>query len=186
MKILSTPIQGLAIVETDPFRDERGEFARAFCADELSGLLESRHIAQANLSSTRLPGTIRGLHFQRPPHGEMKLVRCTRGSVWDVAVDLRPRSPTFLRWHAEVISADNRRMMVIPEGFAHGFQTLEPECELLYLMSAPYHPESAAGIRWDDPTLAIAWPLPQRTVSSRDAALPCIDPRAPRATGAAG
>lgn len=186
MKILATPLQGLAIVETDPFRDERGEFTRAFCANELGALLQSRQIAQVNLSSTHLPGTIRGLHFQRHPHGEMKFVRCTRGSVWDVAVDLRPHSPTFLRWHAEIIGAGDRRMMVIPEGFAHGFQTLEPDCELLYLMTAPYRPASAAGIRWDDPALAIAWPLPQRNLSSRDAALPRLDTLDPHTIGAAG
>jgi len=122
------------------------------------------------------PGAIRGMHFQNPPYAEMKLVRCLRGRVWDVAVDLRASSPTFLRWHAEELSAENRLMMAIPEGFAHGFQVLEPESELLYLHTALYHKPSEGGVRFDDPVLAIQWPLSVTDVSSRDTQHPLITP----------
>src|SRR5207237_2682794 len=121
-----------------------------FCAVELADILGSRNIVQINLSSTRQAGAVRGLHFQRSPHAEMKLIRCLRGSVWDVAVDLRRGSPTFLKWHAEELDSNNARMMVVPEGCAHGFQTLVGDCELLYLHTASYALESEAGVAWDD------------------------------------
>lgn len=123
---------------------------------------------------TTSPGAIRGMHFQNPPYAEMKLVRCLRGRVWDVAIDLRAGSETFLRWHAEELSAENRLMMAIPEGFAHGFQVLEPESELLYLHTAVYHRSSEGGVPFDDPRLAIRWPLPVTDVSVRDAQHPPI------------
>lgn len=177
MKITTTSLAGLAVVDTLPHSDHRGEFSRLFCDEELAPLLGQRHIVQISQSATHVTGTLRGLHFQKPPHAEMKLVRCIRGRVWDVAVDLRPASPTFGQWHAEELSAANRRMLVIPEGFAHGFQTLEPDSELLYLMSAAYHPDSATGVRWDDPQLAIAWPLPVTDISAQDRALPTVAAR---------
>jgi len=188
MNITPTALPGLSVVDTTPFCDHRGEFSRAFCERELAPAIGERHVVQISLSSTRLAGTVRGLHFQRAPHAEMKLVRCLRGRVWDVAVDLRPASPTFLRWHAEELSAANRRMLVIPEGFAHGFQTLEADCELLYLMTEAYEPGSAAGVRWDDPALAIPWPLPVGDISAQDLALPlaaALRP-APAGSGADG
>lgn len=174
MNITATPIPGLATIDTVPYRDHRGEFARAFCEHELAPVLGDRHIVQISLSTTYRIGTVRGLHFQRPPHREMKFVRCIRGRVWDVAVDLRPQSPTFLHWHAEELDAGNRRMMLIPEGFAHGFQTLQDDCELLYMMTSEYRAESADGVRWNDPDLAIRWPLPVNDISAQDQSLPLV------------
>jgi len=163
-----TGIDSLFVVHTQPFGDHRGQFARYFCDSDLEGILQGRTIRQINHSRTVLPGAIRGMHFQNPPYAEMKLIRCLRGRVWDVAVDLRTGSPTFLRWFAQELSAENRLMMAIPEGFAHGFQVLEPESELLYLHTAVYHPPAEGGVRFDDPTLAIQWPLPVTDVSLRD------------------
>lgn len=176
MNILDTPLPDLKIVQSLPFRDARGVFGRVFCAEELKPLLGARQIAQINHSKTSHAGAVRGLHFQSPPHAEIKMVRCLRGRVWDVAVDLRMGSPTFLQWHAEQLAQDDTQMLVIPEGFAHGFQVLEPESELLYLHTASYHPPSEGGVRHDDPRLAISWPLSPRDVSPRDLAHPLLSP----------
>ncbi len=178
MRVHATPLTDLVVVDSLPATDHRGRFARWFCTEALAPFLGRRGIVQINQSITHRPGAVRGLHFQNAPDAEMKLVRCTHGRVWDVAVDLRPDSPTFLRWHAEELSAANARMMVIPEGFAHGFQVLEPDSELLYLMTAPYRPDSAGGIRYDDPSLAIAWPLAVTDISDRDLAWPPYDAEA--------
>ena len=174
MKILSTAIQGVCIVATTPFQDHRGAFYRAYCAQELTSLLQGRTIRQANVSLTEAVGAIRGLHFQHPPRAEMKLVRCLRGRVWDVAVDLRRGSPTLLRWHAEELSPDNARMLVIPEGCAHGFQVLESGSQLLYLHTAAYEPRAEGGVRYDDSALSIPWPLTATDISQRDAAHPLL------------
>ena len=174
MKILDTPVADLKVVRSLPHRDARGAFARLFCAQELQPLLGHRQIVQINQSRTSHTGAVRGMHFQRPPHAEMKMVRCLRGRVWDVAVDVRAGSPTFLRWHAQELAQDDAQMLVIPEGFAHGFQVLEPESELLYLHTAFYHQPSEGGLRHDDPRLAIAWPLPPRDLSPRDLAHPLL------------
>ncbi|WP_083384407.1 MULTISPECIES: dTDP-4-dehydrorhamnose 3,5-epimerase family protein [Cupriavidus] len=159
---------GLALVRGERFADHRGAFARLFCSDELAPLLGARRIVQANHSRTARVGAVRGMHFQRPPHAEMKLVRCLRGRVWDVALDLRAGSPTFLHWQAFELSADNGHMLVIPEGCAHGFQVLEPDSELLYLHTAAYAPAAEGGVRHDDPRAGIGWPLPVADVSARD------------------
>lgn len=172
MKIRRTAIDGVAVVETTPFIDRRGRFARLFCERELSALLGERHIVQANYSRTEAKGAIRGLHYQRPPHAEMKLVRCLRGRVWDVALDLREGSATFLDWHAEELTPENALMLVVPEGCAHGFQVLEPGSDLLYLHTAPYEPAAEGGVRADDPRLKIDWPLAITDLSPRDRALP--------------
>jgi dTDP-4-dehydrorhamnose 3,5-epimerase len=161
-------------VETNYFTDARGAFGRLYCAAEMSGIIGSRHIVQINHSCTAAVGAIRGMHFQHPPHAEMKLIRCLKGRVWDVAVDLRVGSPTFLHWHAEELTSNNARMMVIPEGCAHGFQVLEADSELLYLHTAFYHPASEGGLRHDDPQLGIEWPLPAVDLSSRDLSHPPI------------
>jgi dTDP-4-dehydrorhamnose 3,5-epimerase len=174
MNRFNTPIQGVDVIETNPIADHRGLFTRFFCRQELGDILGFRHIVQINYSCTRASGSIRGLHFQHPPHAEMKLIRCLQGRVWDIAVDLRAGSPTFLRWHAEELTPENARMMVIPEGCAHGFQTLEPESALLYLHTAFYHPESEGGIGFKDPRLAIRWPLPAADLSDRDRKLPFV------------
>jgi dTDP-4-dehydrorhamnose 3,5-epimerase len=174
MRIADTAISGVRLVETDAFRDERGTFMRAFCARELAPILEKRTIAQANISRTTRPGAIRGLHFQQPPHAEMKMVRCLRGRVWDVALDLRKNSPTFLKWHAEELTPGNMKMLTIPEGCAHGFQTLEPESEVSYFSTAFYEPSAEGAVRYDDPRAAIRWPLPATDLSNRDAAHPLL------------
>jgi dTDP-4-dehydrorhamnose 3,5-epimerase len=132
-------------------------------------------VAQINHTGTRKKGTVRGMHFQYPPHAELKLVSCLRGHIWDVAVDLRAGSPTFLKWHAEELSAENGRAMLIPEGCAHGFQTLTNDVEMLYVHSAPYVTESEGGVRATDPLLAISWPMPIAEISERDANHPLLD-----------
>ncbi|WP_176357995.1 dTDP-4-dehydrorhamnose 3,5-epimerase family protein [Mycobacterium persicum] len=175
MNILDTPISDLKIVTSLPHSDARGAFVRLFCANELQSLLGHRQIAQINHSRTSHAGAVRGMHFQNPPHAEMKMVRCLRGRVWDVAVDLRSGSPTFLRWHAQELAADDAQMLIIPEGFAHGFQVLERDSELLYLHTAFYHPPSEGGLHHDDPRLAITWPLPPQDLSPRDLAHPLLD-----------
>lgn len=174
----TTPLPGLMVVETRPVGDQRGSFARLFCAQELAPLGLPGPIAQINHSCTSVQGTVRGLHFQRPPKAEAKLVRCLRGRVFDVAVDLRKGSATYLRWHAVELSPENHLAFYLPQGFAHGFQTLTPDCELLYLHTEFYSPEHEGGLRFDDPALGIAWPLPVVGLSARDAAHPLVHPAA--------
>lgn len=174
MKTRLTHIPGLIVTEAAPHADGRGAFTRLFCQRELAEVLGTRQILQINQSRTTQPGAVRGLHFQHSPHAEMKLVRCIRGRVWDVAVDLRADSPTFLQWHAEVLSADNARMMAIPEGCAHGFQVLEADSDLLYLHTAFYAPAAEGGLRHDDPRLGIPWPMQVTDISERDRAHPLI------------
>lgn len=168
MNIQQTKISDVVIVESEVFKDHRGAFSRLYCEQELSSVIGERRILQINHSRTNTKGTIRGMHYQHPPHAEMKLIRCLKGRVWDVVVDLRADSSTFLQWHAEELSAANHKMMVIPEGCAHGFQVLESESELLYLHNAFYQPYAEAGLRYDDPRLAITWPLPVADLSARD------------------
>lgn len=168
MKVVRTAIAGVFVVESDRHHDSRGSFSRLFCAAELGEIIGARPIVQINNSRTEELGAVRGLHYQTPPHAEMKLIRCIAGRVWDVAVDLRNGSPTFLRWHAEELSPDNRRMLVVPEGCAHGFQVLQESSELLYLHTAYYVPSAEGGIRPSDPALGIEWPLPIAHLSERD------------------
>lgn len=175
MKLTPTPLPGVMVATSCPHTDPRGSFARLFCERELAGVLEGRRIVQVNYSCTVVVGAVRGMHFQRPPHAEMKLVRCLRGRVWDVAVDLRADSPAFLRWYAEELTPDSQRTLVIPEGCAHGFQVLEPNSELLYLHTACYAPEAEGGVRHDDAKLRIRWPLQVTDVSPRDLSHPLID-----------
>jgi len=156
------------VVELVRLEDERGFFARSFCQREFEAQGLNPRLAQCNVSFNHRRGTLRGLHFQAKPHEEAKLVRCTRGAIWDVAVDLREGSPTRLRWHAVELNAENRLGLYVPEGFAHGFQTLADDTEVLYQMSEFYHPELARGVRWDDPNLGIRWPLPDPILSERD------------------
>lgn len=174
MKIRSTNIDGVDVIENNPFTDHRGTLTRLFCAGELANIVGDRHIAQINRSRTIAVGAVRGLHYQRSPHAEMKLVLCLKGKVWDVAVDLRSGSGTFLQWHAEELSPGNCRMLVIPEGCAHGFQVLDPDSELLYLHTASYDAASEGGIQPCDPLLAISWPLPIVDLSQRDSTHPFV------------
>lgn len=169
-----TPLAGLMIVERTRLGDARGSFARIFCADELASTGWHGPIAQINESFTATEGTLRGMHFQHPPHAETKLVSCVRGAVWDVAIDLRMGSPTFLRWHAEILSASNNRAFLIPEGFAHGFQTLTEDVELIYIHSAAHAPHAEGGLNPLDPRLAIPWPKPLAEISVRDQSFPFI------------
>lgn len=174
MKTHATAIAGVVVVDTRRTEDARGAFARLFCETELAEVIGTRRIVQINQSTTAQRGAVRGMHYQRQPHAEMKLVRCLRGRVWDVAVDLRAGSPTFLQWHAEELTPDNARMLVVPEGCAHGFQALEAASELLYLHTAAYRAEAEGGVAAQDARLAIAWPLPVAGLSARDAAHPPI------------
>lgn len=169
------------MVEPVPVEDSRGIFARTFCAAEFNrhGLVAA--VAQCSVSFNRSKGTLRGLHYQVAPHGETKLVRCSRGRIFDVVVDLRPGSPTFAQWSAFELSAGNRLAVYIPEGLAHGFVTLEPESELSYQISVPYRPEASSGVRWDDPEIAVDWPdVGPITMSERDQNLPTLSSMAGR------
>jgi dTDP-4-dehydrorhamnose 3,5-epimerase len=161
-------IEGLQVIQRQPIGDDRGYLERIFCSDELKKIIGQRSIVQINHSLTEKAGTLRGLHFQHPPFAEMKFVSCLRGEVFDLAVDLRKDSPTFLQWHAEVLTEANHKTFVIPEGFAHGFQTLTDDCELLYLHTAAYAPDTEAGLNALDPRLAIAWPMSISERSVRD------------------
>ncbi len=168
------PLPGMKVVERQRLGDHRGCLSRLFCAEELAAAGWVKPIAQINLTYTARCGTVRGLHFQHPPHAEMKLVTCIRGEVWDVAVDIRAGSPTFLHWHAECLSADNGRALLIPEGFAHGFQSLADDVELIYCHSAAHDAATEAGLNPQDARLAINWPLTFSEISTRDAGHPMI------------
>lgn len=170
----STPIAGLVAVDRLPLGDARGFLERLFCADDLAAVGWTGPIAQINHTFTAEPGTVRGLHYQRAPHAEIKLVSCLQGSVWDVAVDLRPGSPTYLQWHAEELSAHNHRALLIPPGCAHGFQTLTADVQMLYCHSQAYAPHSEGGLHPQDPRLGIAWPLPVHGLSPRDVSHPYL------------
>lgn len=166
-------LPGAAVIETITYEDQRGCFNRFFCSEELSALLDSKAIVAVNFSATHSVGTVRGLHFQKPPYAEIKMVRCLRGKVFDVMVDIRKFSPTFLQWHGEILTPENRKMMFVPERFAHGFQVLEPDSELLYLHTTLYSKEYESGIRFDDSIVGVKWPLSPIGVSDRDQALSC-------------
>jgi dTDP-4-dehydrorhamnose 3,5-epimerase len=168
-----TAIPGAFVLELEKREDERGFFARAWCAREFSEHGLSTDLSQSNVAHNRRRGTIRGLHYQRAPHEEAKLVRCTRGAIYDVVLDLRPGSPTYKRWAAFELTADNRRMLYIPEGCAHGYQTLTDGTETLYQVSEFYAPDCEGGVRWDDDAFAIAWPdADERLLSEKDATWP--------------
>ncbi len=168
MNIQLTAIAGVVVIRTEAYEDERGAFARLYCERALADVLGARRVVQINRSLTRKAGAIRGMHFQYAPHAEMKMIRCLKGRVWDVAVDIRAGSPTFLHWHAEELTPANAKMLVVPEGCAHGFQVLEEDSELLYLHTAFYEPAAEGGLLYDDPRLSIAWPLPATEISRRD------------------
>ena len=173
--IIATALEGLQVLVRKPVGDQRGYLERLFCARELQVLTANRPVVQINHTHTKYRGTMRGMHFQYPPHAEIKFVSCLRGEVFDVAVDLRRGSETFLHWHGEILSAGNHRTLCIPEGFAHGFQTLADECEMLYLHTAAYAPDNEGGLNARDPALAIDWPLPVAVLSDRDAGFPLLD-----------
>lgn len=172
MKILPTGVAGVVILDAEPHHDDRGFFARTWCRDELSAAGLDDGISQCSISFNERRGTVRGLHWQRSPWEETKIVRCTRGRIWDVALDLRADSATYLRWTAVELSAENRRSLYIPKGVAHGFQSLDDRSEVYYMISESHHPESASGVRWNDPAFGIAWPIAEIVISDRDASYP--------------
>jgi len=168
-------IGGAWTVNLECLADERGFFARAWCREEFAMKKISSDLVQANISFNHREGTLRGMHFQRHPHEEMKVVRCLQGAIFDVTLDLRPDSPTFCQWHGEELSASSRRMLIVPEGCAHGFQTLEPNTEVFYQVSKTYAPQSEIGVRWDDPKFGIEWPMPIGDISRKDSNFPDFD-----------
>jgi dTDP-4-dehydrorhamnose 3,5-epimerase len=178
MRFEPLPISGAYRIELEPHADERGFFARIFSREEFLAHGLAADFVQWSLSFTPRVGTLRGLHFQLPPHQETKLVRCVRGRIYDVLVDLRQNSPTYLQHTAWELCADSRSALYIPPGCAHGFLTLTPDCEIHYAMDVAYHPESASGVRFDDPAFKIHWPLPVELVSARDRSWPLWDPSA--------
>jgi dTDP-4-dehydrorhamnose 3,5-epimerase len=174
--LVDTPLEGLRVIQRKPCSDHRGYLERMYCESEIGTFLQGRTIAQINRTLTMKRGALRGMHFQFPPYAETKVVNCIRGEVFDVAVDLRHGSPTFLRWHGEVLSAVNHRTLLIPEGFAHGFQTLTEDCELLYFHTAMWNSGAEGGLNPHDSELNISWPLPATEISPRDAAHPVVTP----------
>ena len=177
-RFLQTPLPGVWVVELDLLGDERGWFARTFDAEEFRSHGMNPEVAQCNASFNAKRDTVRGMHFQAEPHGESKLVRCVRGAIFDVAVDLRAGSATHRGWHGVELTAENRRALYIPAGLAHGFQTLADDCEVLYQMGSPHVPDAARGVRFDDSAFGIEWPTPQGalTISDRDRSHPDYSP----------
>jgi dTDP-4-dehydrorhamnose 3,5-epimerase len=168
MKITPTELSGVALIELEPIEDQRGLFARSFCVDAFAEADIMFSVKQSNISFNNFAGTIRGMHYQRHPFEESKIVRCTRGAIFDVAVDLRPESETFCRWYGAELNAENRLALLVPPGCAHGFQTLTDSTEVLYLMSERYVADSSAGVRHDDPSFGIAWPEEVSSISDKD------------------
>ncbi|MDP8908048.1 MAG: dTDP-4-dehydrorhamnose 3,5-epimerase [Chloroflexota bacterium] len=177
MRFTEAPLAGVWLIEPDRIEDERGFFARTYDRDEFTTRGLDPTVVQCNTSFNAAAGTLRGMHFQVAPHGEPKLIRCTRGAIFDVVVDLRPLSPTHKAWYGGELSADNGRSLYVPRGLAHGFQTIQPATEVLYMMGHEYVPAAASGVRWDDPAFAIEWPeVAERVISDRDRAYPDYRP----------
>jgi dTDP-4-dehydrorhamnose 3,5-epimerase len=176
----ATPLAGASLVELERREDERGFFARTWCRREFEAHGLDGGLVQCSLSRNRRRGTLRGMHWQAPPHGEAKLVRCTRGAIWDVIIDLRPDSPTYTKHFAAELTAETGRALYIPEGFAHGFLTLADDVDVFYQMSAFYEPSAARGVRWNDPAFGIAWPVVEPILHPRDASYPDFTPERPR------
>jgi dTDP-4-dehydrorhamnose 3,5-epimerase len=168
MLFTETRLKGAFIIQLEKRGDERGFFARTFCQKEFSDHDLNPQLSQANLAYSRFKGTLRGMHYQAMPHAEAKLVRCTKGAIFDVAVDLRPDSATYRQWFGVTLSGDNYKMFYIPEEFAHGYMTIEDHCELTYMVSAFYEPHAERGVRWDDPAFNIKWPFSPKVISDKD------------------
>ena len=175
MTFNETLLKGSYVIELNAFTDDRGWFARTYCKNEFAAIGHTAEWVQMNHSFTKDKGAIRGMHYQLPPFSEIKMVRCIAGAVNDVIIDLRKNSPTFLQWFGVELSAQNKKMLYIPEGFAHGFQTLQNDCELIYHHSQFYTPGAEGGIQFDDPKLNISWPLPVTNISERDNRHPLLD-----------
>jgi dTDP-4-dehydrorhamnose 3,5-epimerase len=177
MIFTETKLRGAFVIEPQLIEDARGFFARTWAPEDFEARGLNPRIAQCSISYNARRGTLRGMHYQAAPYAEVKVVRCTRGTIYDVAVDIREGSPTYLRWAAVELSERNRAMLYIPEGFAHGYQTLEDDTEVFYQVSEGYRPQAARGLRWDDPALGIAWPLPLAAISDRDREAPLVGAR---------
>ena len=175
-----TRLTGACLIDLERREDERGFFARSWCRREFEEHGLNHHLVQCNISFNRTRGTLRGMHYQAKPHEEAKVVRCTRGAIYDVIIDLRPDSPTYLQWLAAELNEENRRMLYVPEGFAHGFQTLTEATEVFYQMSEVHRPGSSRGVRWNDPTFGISWPEAERIISLRDRSYPDFAREQPR------
>lgn len=171
-------LRGAFVIDLEPMEDERGHFARSFCRKEFGSRGLKTDVAQCNVSFNRKKGTLRGMHFQSPPKAEAKLVRCTRGAIHDVIIDLRPDSPTCRKWSSVELTETNRKMLYVPEGFAHGFQTLVDDTEVFYQMFEYYSPEHAGGVRWDDPAFGITWPIENPILSGKDRSYPLFGQQA--------
>jgi dTDP-4-dehydrorhamnose 3,5-epimerase len=172
MKLTRVPLQGAFVVDVEPIPDERGFFARTWCAEEFRSLGLNPKLAQCSVSFNKRRGTLRGMHYQNDPWPEAKLVRCCSGAIYDVIVDLRRASPSYAKWFAVELTAANHTMLYVPEGVAHGFQTLTDDAEVFYQISEMYHPECARGVRWNDPAFGIEWPIPDPILSERDRTFP--------------
>ncbi len=172
MKFIETALTGAFVLELEAVEDERGYFARTFCRDQFAAHGLNNEITQCSISYNARRGTLRGMHYQVEPQAEVKLVQCVRGKIFDVIIDLRPESETYRRWVGEELSGDNRRLLYVPEGFAHGFQTLEDDTAVYYQISEAYAPQSARGVRWNDPAFGIKWPLIDPIISEKDRLLP--------------
>ena len=172
MIFTETRLKGAYIIEPEKFEDERGFFARTFCRREFESHGLNPNVVQCNISYNKKKGTLRGMHYQIAPFEEAKLVRCTKGAIYDVIIDLRPTSSTYCQWISEELTEDNYRMLYVPEGFAHGFLTLSEDAEVFYQMSEFYMPEYARGIRWNDPSFNISWPIDVAVISEKDKTLP--------------
>jgi len=172
MIFTATPLPGAYVIEPRKIEDDRGFFARILCQNEFLGQDLRLHLLQTNMARTCRRGTIRGMHFQEPPHAEIKIVRCTKGAIYDVIVDLRPDSPEFKRWFGIELTQDNFKALYVPEGFAHGYLTLADDSEIYYHTSEFYHPESATGVRYNDPEFGISWPIEIAVISRQDAEWP--------------
>lgn len=168
MRFLETDLNGAQLIDLEPAHDHRGFFSRTFCVREFAAHGLETNFVQHNLSYSATRGTLRGMHFQTPPHAEVKVVDCAKGAIWDVIIDIRPQSRTFKQWRGFELTAENRRQLYIPAGFAHGFQTLSDDAEVRYLISAFYEPSAASGLRYDDPAFVIPWPLPITVISDKD------------------
>lgn len=177
MKFTQTPLSGVYRIELEKKVDERGFFARTWCVNEFTEHGLNTNFVQQNMSLTLKKGTLRGMHFQKAPHSETKVVRCTRGRIFDVIIDLRPESPTHKKWFGIELSKENCKMLYIPEGFAHGFVTLERNCEVSYLVTAFYSPQAESGVRYNDPVFGIKWPIQVTTISNKDMSFPDYDSR---------